>query len=493
MSVEVVLVSPITAYPYKTKPFQHQLEALERSWHYAAFALFMEMGTGKTKVAIDNAALLYDRGEINGFFILCKKGAYRNWSDREIPSHFPLHITNRLAYWSNSPNKAERSAMEALFRPDDNVPLDIFVMNIEAMSTPKEVAMAEAFCRSHHTFCVVDESTSIKSIDAHRTKAVLKLGKYCKYRRIMTGAPVTKNPLDLFSQCIFLSASYLGFDSFYAFRNRYAIVQQKNFGARSVKIVVGYRNLAELSDKVTKFSYRVLKEDCLDLPPKVYELRDVELTTAQKSAYSQMKEFALSSLADGGLISAASVITQIIKLHQIACGIVLDSEGVPHEIENRRMDALLEILEDIDGKAIIWATYRQNIKSICARIAAERGASSVVSYYGDTSEDQRRKALDSFQDPKSDVKYFVGNPATGGHGITLTAARTVIYYSNSYDLEYRMQSEDRAHRIGQSGNKVTYVDLVCKNTVDEVIIRALRKKINLATTILGDDPKKWLI
>lgn len=489
----VEVISPVRAYPYKVPPFEHQYVALERSWHYAAFAYFMEMGTGKTKVAIDNASLLYDRGEINGLFVLCKKGAYRNWSDREIPTHLPTHISHRLAYWSNSPNKSERASMEALFRPDDNAPLDIFVMNIEAMSTAKGVAMAEAFCRSHHTLCVVDESTSIKSIDARRTKAVLKLGKYCKYRRIMTGSPVTKNPLDLYSQSAFLSPSYLGFDSFYAFRNRYAIIQQKNFGARSVKIVVGYRNLGELSAKVEKFSYRILKEDCLDLPPKIYEMRDVEMTPAQKQAYTEMKDFAFSALADGGVITATSVITQLLKLHQIACGIVIDSEGNPHDIENHREDALLELLEDIDGKAIIWATYRNNIKSITGRLAREFGPTSVVSYYGDTTEDQRRKALVDFQDPVSPVKYFVGNAATGGHGLTLTAAKTVIYYSNSYDLEYRMQSEDRAHRIGQTGNKVTYVDLVCRKTVDEVIIKALRNKINIATQILGDDPKKWLI
>tara|TARA_R100000656_G_scaffold64126_1_gene49203 strand:- start:158 stop:1018 length:861 start_codon:yes stop_codon:yes gene_type:complete len=283
-----------------------------------------------------------------------------------------------------------------------------------------------------------------------------------------------------------------GFSSFYSFQNHYGQVINRSMGARSFRQVVGYQNLEELSDKVEEFSFRVLKSECLDLPNKVYERRDVELTPQQRKMYKELKEYAITELENASLISASNVLTQILRLHQVICGFVKTDEGKVTGIENNRLDELINVLGEMQGKVIIWANYRHNIREIVRTLEELAGPDSVASYFGDTSDEDREETLRRFQDPDSDLLYFVGNTQTGGYGITLTEARNVVYYSNNFDLEKRLQSEDRAHRIGQV-NKVTYVDLVCKDTVDEKIVKALRNKLDLAQEVLGDEKwKEWI-
>ena len=337
----------------------------------------------------------------------------------------------------------------------------------------------------------IDESTTIKSPTASRTKSVLKLRALAKYRRILTGAPVTKSPLDLYTQCFFLDPDFLDFSSYYAFKNRYAIMVDRNVGTHSFKHVLGYRRLDELNDKLGNFSYRVLKEDCLDLPEKVYMKRNISLTPEQLKAYVEMKKHAITELK-GKRTTATSALAQLVRLHQIVCGHLTHDDGEIRKLKNNRMKELLEILEETDGKVIIWAIYRHDIKEITKVISGRYGAKCVESFFGDTADRDRQDIVARFQDRASDLRFFVGNPKTGGYGLTLTASHTVIYYSNSYDLEIRLQSEDRVHRISQD-KKVTYIDLITEGTVDELIVKNLRSKINLATKILGEDLKKWLI
>jgi SNF2 family DNA or RNA helicase len=336
----------------------------------------------------------------------------------------------------------------------------------------------------------VDESTTIKTPSAKRTKAIVGLGKYALYRRILTGSPVTKSPLDLFTQCEFLSEDLLGHSSFYSFRNRYAQMVDRNFGGRRVQIVASYQRLDELADILDKFSYRVLKEDCLDLPDKIYIKREIELTEEQETAYATMKSAALAAIK-GKLATAPHVLTQLMRLHQITCGHLKTDEGDITELKSNRLDELMDVLEEVEGKVIIWANYIYDIKHIVSCIKKKYGDDSVVQYYGDIDSEQRQRNIEKFQDPKSNCKFFVGNPQTGGYGITLTAASTVIYYSNGYDLEKRLQSEDRAHRIGQK-KSVTYIDIIARKTVDEKIVKALRNKINIASTVLGEELRKWI-
>jgi len=475
-------------YKFKTKPYAHQLTALEKSWDKQEYGYFMEMGTGKSKVLVDNIAMLYDKGKINGALIIAPKGVYRNWMSQEIPIHLASHIQPKMVLWTASTSKTKQKEYDSLF--ETGYDLHILIMNVEAFSTKKGLDFAGRFLRTHRTLMAVDESTSIKTPTAKRTKSILSIGKLANYRRILTGSPVTKSPLDLYTQCAFLNEHLLGFTSYYTFRNRYANMLDRNFGGRRVQIVGGYKRLDELAEILKAFSYRVLKEHCLDLPEKIYIERQVELTEEQSKAYSTMKSAALATLK-GKMATAPHVLTQMMRLHQITCGHLKNDDGTITEIKNNRLDELLDVLDEIEGKAIIWANYIYDIEHIVKEVKKEYGENSVVQYYGAISSEKRQEAIEKFQDPDSPVKFFVGNPQTGGYGITLTAASNVIYYSNGYDLEKRLQSEDRAHRIGQR-KSVTYVDLVAPKTVDEKIKKALRKKINIASEIMGEELRDWI-
>jgi SNF2 family DNA or RNA helicase len=482
----------MTDYVFGTEPYDHQRTAFEDSWAAEYYALLMEMGTGKSKVAIDTAAALYEAGEINAALIVAPKGVYANWVKGELPIHMPSRIDRLVVQWIPAKTKKFEEEVTGLLDIEPNH-LRIFVMNVEALSSPRGARAAYEFLKRYpNSLMAVDESTTIKNRSAKRTKNVVKLGEYAKYRRILTGSPVTKSPLDLYAQCSFLSDDALNFKSYFAFQNRYAVIQRRTMGHKSFQEVTGYRRLDELSEKLERFSNRVLKSDCLDLPDKVYIRRDVPLTQEQKVLYAQMKKLALAMFENGELATTASVLTQIMRLQQICCGFLTPDDGEVQEIPHGRLDALLEIAEEAQGKAIIWATYTHDIHAVRDALAAKYGPETVATYYGATPQDERQEIVNAFQDMDSPLRFFVGQPRTGGYGITLTAASTVVYYSNSYDLEIRLQSEDRAHRIGQS-KSVTYVDLVSPGTIDEKILVALKDKINLADQVLGEKTANWLI
>ena len=475
-------------YKFKTKPYEHQLTALEKSWDKKEYGYFMEMGTGKSKVLVDNMAMLYDKGRINGALIIAPKGVYNNWFTQEIPTHLASHIQPTMVLWTASTSKTKDKEYQSLFETGHD--LHVLIMNVEALSTKKGLEFATKFISCHETMLAIDESTTIKNPTAKRTKSILQLGKQAKYRRILTGSPVTKSPLDLYTQCGFLDSFLLGFDSFYAFRNRYANMIDKNFGGRRVQLIGSYKRLDELAEKLKIFSYRVLKEDCLDLPEKVYIRREVDLTEEQLKAYSTMKSAALA-LLNGKMATAPHVLTQMMRLHQITCGHLRNDDGTITDIKNNRIKELVNLLEEVEGKVIIWANYVHDIKHIVKTISDEFGEDSIVQYYGAVSSEDRQKAIEKFQNPDSKARFFIGNPQTGGYGITLTAANTVVYYSNGYDLEKRLQSEDRAHRIGQT-KSVTYVDFIAPKTVDEKIVKALRSKMNIANEIMDEDWRAWI-
>ena len=478
-------------YKFKTKPYAHQITALEKSWNKAHFAYFMEMGTGKSKVLIDNIAMLYDKGKINGALIVAPKGVYQNWFDIEIPNHMPTHIEKKMVLWKASfmkGNEIVSKEVDALF--ETGTDLHILVMNVEALSTKNGVTFANKFLSCHETLMAIDESTTIKNPDAIRTRSIVQLGRSAKYRRILTGSPVTKSPLDLYKQCEFLNEGLLDYTSYYAFKSRYSVLRTANFGGRSVQIVVGYKNLDELSERIEQFSYRVLKEDCLDLPSYSFTKRIIQLSKEQQKIYQSMKQLALAQ-QNGKLMTTATALVQLMRLHQITCGHFKSDDGKIQELKNNRLEELMSILEETEGKAIIWANYIYDIERISAAIKKEYGDDSVVEYYGAIHTDERQKNIERFQDPLSPFRFFIGNPQTGGYGITLTAANTVIYYSNGYDLEKRLQSEDRAHRIGQK-KSVTYIDLIAEKTIDEKIVKALRKKIDIASQIMGEELKDWI-
>ena len=474
-------------YKFKTKPYEHQLKALEMSWNREVFAYFMEMGTGKSKVLLDNIAMLYDAGKIDAVLIIAPKGVYKNWYDSEIPVHMVNHVQRKMVLWQAVINQKQQQKLDTLFKSETD--LHILIMNVEAFSTKKGLDFASKFLLSHKALVAVDESTTIKNPGAKRTKNILRLSNMSKYRRILTGSPVTKSPLDLYTQCLFLDPYLLDHASYYSFRTRYAIMRTANFNGRSVNIVVGYHNLEELAEKLKPFSYRILKDDCLDLPPKTFMKRVIQLTPEQKKVYAQMKSMALAELK-GKMITTVNVITQLMRLQQITCGHFKADDGSFQEIKNNRVDELMDLIEEIEGKTVIWAHWQKDVQIIKETLIKKYGKCSVVDYYGLTPQDERQENIKNFQQ-RAEVRFFVGTPQTGGYGITLTAASNMICYSNGYDLEKRLQSEARIDRIGQN-KPMTYIDILAEDTIDEKIVKSLRKKVNIATEIMGEELKAWI-
>ena len=381
-------------YKFKTKPYEHQLKALEKSWEKSYFAYFMEMGTGKSKVLLDNIAMLYDQGKIDGALIVAPKGVIGTWSQQEIPTHFPDHIEKMSVLWQANITKGQSKKLGTLLKTGEE--LHLLIMNVEAFSTQKGVDFAAKFLSSHNALMAIDESTTIKNPDAKRTKNICKLSPYAKYKRILTGSPVTKSPLDLYKQCDFLAPELLDHTSYYTFRTRYAVMKTANFGGRSVQIVVGYRNLDELAEKLKVFSYRVLKDDCLDLPPKTFMKRIVKLTSAQEKVYKEMKHLALAEM-EGKTMTTAIVLTQLMRLHQITCGHFTADDGTIKDINNNRLDELLDVLDEVEGKAVIWAHYQHDVERIIERIRKEYTFDSVVDYYGLTPSSERQQNIEKFQ------------------------------------------------------------------------------------------------
>ena len=476
---------------YKLKPFDHQIDALEYGWDRPEFALFMEMGTGKSKVLIDNMAMLYLEGQINFALIIAPKGVYRNWVAKEIPEHMSDDVAHRVIRWVSGPNKKQREEMRSVKDKFDG--LTIFVMNVEAYSSLKGQKAGQwmSGALGARGMIAIDESTTIKNHKAKRTKALMKIASGFKYRRLLTGSPITKSPMDIYSQCEFLRPGLLGFESYYAFQGRYAIVQRRKMGQAAFQQIVGFRNLDELTRRIDMFSFRVLKKDCLDLPDKIYTARYVGMTPDQFQMYEQIRRHAMVLLDSGEMSTAPAVITQMLRLQQIMSGHLKTDDGDMLYFPSKRMDALEEIINEHDGKAIIWSRFRYDIIQITEMLNKKFGQGCAVSYFGDTSDDDRAAAVLNFQNPDHPLKFFVGNPATAGYGLTLTEANLVVYYANDFNLETRIQSEDRAHRIGQKNN-VTYIDLICEGSIDERIVKSLRAKIDIGAKVLGEDAREWL-
>jgi len=467
-------------FKFKTKPFEHQKKAFYMSRELDSFALFMEQGTGKTKVAIDLAAHAYANGKISTLVVIAPNGVHRNWL-QEITLHMPEYIEHQKIHYSSGMGKKRKAEFESVLQAKDC--LKIFTFNVEAFATVAGARWLAQIVLVNKTMMVVDESTRIKNHGAKRTKVITKFGKDPNVvkKLILTGTPITKGCEDLYSQFKFLDPMILGYESFYSFKNRYCVM-----GGYEGRQVISYKNTEELSDAVDGFSFRVLKKDCLDLPDKIYQRHTFDLSVKERQVYRELKTNLTAEL-DGEVLAAPEAITNMLRLQQISGG-WFPSES-PRKIEETpsRIKALKDVLQNISCKTIIWARFRADIKMI-----QELLGDKAVSYYGAVSSDDRVDNVERFiSDPK--VRYFIGQPASGGIGLTLNSkikndpVAYVIYYSNSFDLEHRLQSEDRCHRIGTETN-VTYIDLQALKTVDNRIITALRKKKSLAD-LITQDPK----
>jgi len=476
---------------YKTKPYQHQVDALNHGLRKRSYGYLMEMGTGKSKVLIDNIAALALENELDFALIIAPKGVYRNWVAKEVPQHLSDNVKHRVIRWVSSANKTQKKEMQSVADAFDG--LTLFVMNVESFSTLKGRTAGEWMAKhfGKRGMIAIDESTTIKNHKAKRTKALMKIASGFKYKRILTGSPITKSPMDAYAQFDFLGPRLLGYDSYYAFQGRYAVTQRRKMGAHSFEQIVGYRNLDELTSKIDQHSFRVLKQDCLDLPDKNYTARYVGLTNEQFKMYEQLRNMAMTMLDSGELVTAPAVITQLLRMQQVLSGHLKTDDGDMVYFPSRRMDALVEILSEHSGKAIIWSRFRYDIQQITATLNKEFGEGSSAAYFGDTPDEERNDIVRNFQNPDHPLRFFIGNPATAGYGLTLTEADLCVYYANDFNLETRIQSEDRAHRIGQK-NKVTYIDLIAPDSIDERIVQALRDKIDIGAKVLGEEARSWL-
>lgn len=462
----------------------HQTAVVEASKDREYFGLFMEQGTGKTFCTIATATHLYLTGKIDTVIVLAPNGVHDNWAINELPTHLreDIKAVSSIAVWHSTDGaKARNRFLHTLQVRDEKSLLWVFA-NIEALRVGAfTTALNGAAFSWKNALLVIDESTIIKNPKAQVTKAAIALGDACAYRRILSGTPMSQGPLDLWGQCRFLSPDALPYKSWTAFKYQFAIEEVINLGPNRPSFVkiTGYRNQGELAQLIKRFSHRILKSECLDLPEKVYETRYVELTPEQRRAYTNLVEKAFSSLPNEGIVTVTSAIALILRLQQVALGYAPDETATLIPIPSNRLDTLADVMNESTGKGIIFCRFHEDVRRVMdlLRERAERA----VEYSGAVSEIYRVSAVDMFQnDPE--VRWFVATSAAA-RGLTLTAAETVIYYSQDYRLETRLQSEDRAHRIGQK-KTVTYVDLVARKTVDEQIISALRKKKNLAEEII---------
>ena len=465
------------SHNYKTQPYEHQRVALRKGATQSVFGFFMEQGTGKTKVTIDNAVYLYNMELLDTVYVIAPNSVYTNWK-KEIEIH------------SSANNYIYQHKIDKKFYPKKDK-LNWYLMNIEAFSHKsgynKGLELVER--KGLTTMMVIDESTTIKNRTAKRSKNVLKLGKGVRYRRILTGTPVTKSPLDLWSQFAFLDEDLLGFKSFYTFRAHYCIMESRPVaGNRRIEFPVNYINLEQLEEKILPYTHRVLKKDCLDLPPQIWQRRNIFLSNEQRNAYEILKEHARVVIQDKQS-SIHNKLTEIAKLQQVCSGFLYSDDGKLVELSNAKLDELLNIIEEIEGKIIIWATFRHSIQKIAETLQKKYGEKSVATLYGDTK--KRSEVVDNFNDPRGS-RFLVSNPSVGGYGLTLNASSYQIFFNNSYNLEERLQAEARNHRSGQKADKVTYIDLVAVKTIDEFIIKALKEKITISAKTLGEEVLDFL-
>lgn len=492
----------------KTDPMSQQVTGLKLLEGKRNFGLFMEQGTGKTWTILADAERCYTGNKIDALVVVAPNGVHTNWTRREIPTH--LSVPSIAYAWKGEPKtKKAKALFEKLYARHyaaGEAPLRVFTMNIEAVNTPKGYAALEEFLTCFRCMMVVDESTRIKNPEAKRSEKVVELGKLALCRRILTGTPITKAPTDLFQQFEFLKPGLLGTTSYRAFVAEFAEIMdnshplkqamiRKNPKAAFAQVVAVdkngnkmWKNLDKLRTMIAPHSYRCRKEDCLDLPPKVYKTVYFDLDPKQRAVYDSLKEDYHYRHLDVEDMSFQAIAART-KLKQVTSGFIhvrgsafpVDAHaGLAEPSDNPRMRAFKDILEDHeDEQFIVWAMFEEEINQILA--ALEEAGISAVSYYGKTSKADRETAIDDFQSGKK--RAFVGHAQAAGIGLTLTAARLAVYYSCSYDNELRMQSEDRCHRIGTTGT-VVYIDLVAEDTIDEEVIQSLKVKNEIARVII---------
>lgn len=485
----------MTRQPYQSPampPFNHQRDIFEKTRDLTMWSLFLEMGTGKTRITIDTAAWLYSRGEIDAMLVLAPNNVHGLWITDELPKHLHPDVDHfGYCYSSNkAKTKDQERKVEALLEYKG---FAVLAMSYDSMTTDAGKTVARKFLSQRRCLYVLDESTRIKNPTAIRTKTVLASAKFAKYRRILTGTPITNGPFDVYSQMKFLSEDFWkphGFASFTVFKQFFGVFRKmtNQHTGRLFDQCVAYQNLPILQRILEQASSRVLKEDVLDLPPKIFSNRYFDMTPTQQRMYEELRNDFVTRMDSGeDDIVAGLAIVRLMRLQQITCGYIPTEPDRPVVMigdKNPRLDLLADITEDIPHQAIIWSRFTKDIDLICDLLGKK-----AVRYDGQVDENGRIEALNKFHG--GEAQFFVGNPAACSEGLTLTEAKTVIRYTNNFKLAERLQSDDRAHRIGQD-KSVHYIDLICQGTIDQHIVKSLLSKFDIASQLTGDTLKQWL-
>jgi SNF2 family DNA or RNA helicase len=489
------------SYVSRMPPWSHQVAALQRMEGREAYALLMAMRTGKTKTLLDDWGRLEAAGQCDDLLVIAPAGVYHTWSTAAA-EHLGDELRARaLVYtWASIDSSKSRKAELVEFMLVQNRPR-ILLVNVEALSSvPRARDLCLTFLSQRSTMLAIDESTIIKNPRTIRTRFIVeKLRPRAKYRRILSGLPTPKSPLDLYSQFEFLDPKILGYKTYAGFFARHAVVQRIVVNGRGVDIPVAYRDVDLLQQKIEPHSSRVLLEDCYDLPPKMYSTREVPLTAEQELHYKEIKDYATTMLEGGEYVTAKQVIDQILRLHQVLCGHVGTEDGHSREIPERRTETLINLLDEHDGKGIIWCSYDADVRKVADAIERTYGPAehapgepyvAVARFWGGNRSTREAEEKRFLNDPR--CRYIVATAAAGGRGRTWTVADLVVYYSNTADLEHRSQSEERAQGVDKI-KSVAYVDLVAPGTVDEKMLHILRSKITMAAAVTGDTYREWLI
>jgi SNF2 family DNA or RNA helicase len=470
------------AYSFKLDPLAHQLEALQRSIPQDVYALLMDPGTGKSKVIIDDASCYFLSAACDTAVVVCPNSIKSNWKE-EIEKH--SSIGHDIFVYDPS---VKKQFLDWMTTPFDNG-LKWAIVSVESFSQGDAVKYVEKLALLRRAVLYIDESSRIKTHDSNRTKAITKIGTLFKRRRIATGTAVTKGPQDLYAQYNFLDPDIIGGSSFYSFRNRYCVM-----GGYKQKQIVGTQNEDELLQLIGPYTYRIAKSECLNLPPKVYQIRRVEPSAEQKAAYKALKSEGYAE--KGNLVASfTNALVRDLRLQQISSGFfpgsklvdgMVEEGGVtlePFKGKNPKIEELLQVVEEVDGKIIVWCRFQREVQQVSQALSKVGG---VVTFYGlNTTEDNTLARQRFMNDP--DVRFFVGTQSAGGIGITLVSASTVIYMSNTFMLDDRIQSEDRAHRIGQTSDSVLYIDiLIDDNWVDSRVLEALKSNRNYADWLMDE-------
>lgn len=530
---------------FKTEPYKHQLDAFNRFKDSQYFALFFEQRVGKSKTVIDIAAEKYRTGEIDSLLVIAPNGVHRQWTADALPEHMPDDTNYRAELW-NAQKVKQVGVKERLRALLSHVGLRVLSVNIDAIQTEEFKGYANAFFRGHRVMTVVDESSDIASEKATRTKMAWRIGRKSRVRALLDGTPVAAGPLGLYGQCEFLGPATLGFTSYFAFKAHFAELKRCDFGERDkpcpeckktgvvngvrcprcfgnkfigrnqASVVQGYQNLPELKRRLAPFAMRVLRSQCHDLPPKIYEKIYFDLAPETTRFYQQLRDKFVAELKSGIRITAPMVLTRYLRLQQVSSGFVpvgvsvspcplcdgsdllceaCEGLGVVETGEehyeptgpNSRLEAFRGAIAKLEGQGVVWCKFNYDVDSVVA-MGQETGR-RVVQYDGRIGASEKAQAVTAFQGGKAD--WFVAKPRSAGRGHDLAVANWTVYYSHDWSLRMRLQSEDRAQSLKKT-DSVLYLDLVATDTVDDKIVNALRERKRISDMITGDNPEKWL-